>query len=357
MNWDWEKLREQQERNKKGRDQKPGGPEGGGGPPPPPNFDEILNQFKKLKLPGGFLAVLVLILLYFGQTMVYQINVGEVGMIQRFGKYNRETPSGLHFKMPDGIEKLTKVDVEFVRKVEFGLSGAVSANNRYSLARSMESSLMLTGDLNVALVPWLVQYRIDDPYKYLFKVNDPDRLLEDLSEASMQLVVGDRSINEVIIKREEIANDCMVVLQKELDLAETGIRVKTIEMQKTNVPERVQPSFNMVNKAEQEKERMILKAQEEYNTIIPAAKGEAERTIKMAEGYALERINQAEGDAARFTSVYEEYIKAKDVTRRRIYLETLKDIFPKIGSKYLIDSSQKNLLPLLQLENQNGVIK
>ena len=356
MNWDWEKLREQQEKNRRGREQKPGGPGDGGGGPPPPNLDDILNQFKKFKLPGGFLAVLVLILLYFGQTMVYQINVGEVGIIQRFGKYNRETPSGLHFKLPDGIEKLTKVDVEFVRKVEFGVVGATSGNNRYSTP-SVESTLMLTGDLNVALVPWLVQYRIDDPQKYLFKVHDPDRLLKDLSEACMQLVVGDRSVNEVIIKREEIANDCMALLQKELDFAETGIRVKTIEMQKTNVPERVQPSFNMVNKAEQEKERMILKAQEEYNTIIPAAKGEAERTIKMAEGYALERINQAEGDASRFISVYNEYIKAKDVTKRRIYLETLKDIFPKIGNKYLIDSSQKNLLPLLQLENQNGVIK
>ena len=219
---------------------------------------------------------------------------------------------------------------------------------------------MLTGDLNVALVPWLVHYRISDPRNYLFKVHEPERLLKDLSEASMQLVVGDRSVNEVILKREEIAIDAMAILQKELDAAEAGITIKTIEMQKTNVPERVQPSFNMVNKAEQEKERMILKAQEDYNTIIPAAKGEAEKNIKTAEGYALERVNKAKGDAARFSAIYKEYIKAQDITKRRLYLETLKDIIPKLGDKYIIDESQKNLLPFLQIQkqtNQNGVTK
>jgi len=216
---------------------------------------------------------------------------------------------------------------------------------------------MLTGDLNVALVPWIVQYKIKDPYDYLFKVRGVIRILRDLSEASMRLVVGDRSINEVISKREEIAIEAREVLQKELDHAETGILVTTIEMKKTNVPGPVQPAFNEVNQATQEKEKMIYQAQEDYNKAVPAARGEADRTIKTAEGYALDRINRAEGDASRFVALYNEYVKAKDVTKRRIYLENMKEIFPKLGQKYIIDSDQKNVLPLLNLGKQSGIVK
>jgi membrane protease subunit HflK len=204
------------------------------------------------------------------------------------------------------------------------------------------------------VVPWIVQYRISDPYKYLFKVRDVRSTLRDLAEAAMRMVVGDRSINEVISKREEIADQAKGLLQKELDEAETGINVVTIEMKKTNVPEPVQPSFNEVNQAVQEKERMVYQAKEEYNKAIPAAKGNAEKTIKSAEGYALDRVNRAKGDASRFLSLYAEYSKAKDVTRRRLYLETLKDVFPKLGSKYIIDEDQKNVLPLLNLGVAKG---
>jgi membrane protease subunit HflK len=213
---------------------------------------------------------------------------------------------------------------------------------------------MLTGDLNVALVPWIVQYRIKDPYKFLFKVRDIRKLLVDMSEAAMRLVVGDRSINEVISKREEIAVEAREVLQAEMDNADSGINIVTIEMKKTNVPDPVQPSFNEVNQAIQEKEKMIYQAKEDYNKAIPTAKGEAERTIKAAEGYSLDRVNRAKGDASRFKAFYAEYAKAKDVTKRRLYLETLKDLFPKIGDKYIIDSDQKNVLPLLNLGKQKG---
>ena len=215
-------------------------------------------------------------------------------------------------------------------------------------------ALMLTGDLNVALVPWIVQYRIKDPYKFLFKVRDVRKLLIDMSEAAMRLVVGDRSINEVISKREEIAIEAREVLQAEMDNADSGINIVTIEMKKTNVPDPVQPSFNEVNQATQEKEKMIYQAKEDYNKAIPTAKGEAERTIKAAEGYSLDRVNRAKGDAARFKALYTEYSKAKDVTKRRLYLETLKDLLPKLGDKYIIDSDQKNFLPLLNLGKQKG---
>jgi membrane protease subunit HflK len=170
----------------------------------------------------------------------------------------------------------------------------------------------------------------------------------------MRLVVGDRSITEVINKREEIADQTEILLQKELDEAQTGIKVTTIEMQKTNVPEPVQPSFNEVNQAVQEKEKMIYQAREQYNRLIPQARGDAEKTIKSAEGYALDRVNRAKGDAARFIALYEEYTKAEDVTRRRLYLEAIREIFPKLGSKYIIDADQENVLPLLNLGQSKG---
>ena len=173
----------------------------------------------------------------------------------------------------------------------------------------------------------------------------------------MRTVVGDRSINEVISKREEIAIEAKNVLQTELDHAETGINIVTVEMKKTNVPVPVQPSFNEVNEAVQEKEQLIYQAREDYNKAIPAAKGEAERTINAAQGFALDRVNRAKGDAARFKALYAEYVKAKDVTRRRLYLEALRDLIPKMGPKFIIDADQKNLLPLLNLEKQVGIAK
>lgn len=344
MNWDWDKLREQQEQKKPFG----GGGGSGGDGPKPPQLDDLMNQFKNFRLPGG-LILIVLFLLFFGKSMIYTIGVGEVGIIQQFGKYSRQTLPGLHFKLPIGIEKLTKVNVDIIRKEEFGIT-----ENQYSARPGVQTprddvSLMLTGDLNVGLVPWLVQYRIDDPVKYLFEVESPENLLRDMAEASMRLVVGDRTINEVILKRDEIAMAAREILQKELDEAKTGIRISTIEMKKTNVPVPVQPSFNEVNRAQQEKETMIYKAREAYNTAIPAAHGEAERTIRAAEGYSLDRINRAKGDASRFLSLYGEYAKAKDVTTRRIYLEKMGEILPKLGRKYIVDEKQQNLLPLLNM--------
>ncbi|MBU0987477.1 MAG: FtsH protease activity modulator HflK [Proteobacteria bacterium] len=343
MSWDWEKLKEQQQRK------------GGGGIPPQVN--ELFDKFKSLKLPGGpLLIILIFIVIFFGTSTFYTVAVDEVGVIQRFGKYVRTSQPGLNFKLPSGIEKVTKVKVRRVYKEEFGFRSTTEETRGQPLPGSETASvaLMLTGDLNVGLVPWIVQYRIKDPYDFLFKVHDVRRLLIDMSEAAMRRVVGDRSINEVISKREEIAVEARYLLQTELDNAEAGINIITIEMKKTNVPGPVQPSFNEVNQATQEKEKMIYQAKEDYNKAIPAAKGEAERTIRAAEGYALDRINRAKGDAARFSSLYKEYAKAKDVTKRRLYLEMLKDLFPKIGDKYIIDANQKNVLPLLNFGKPIG---
>jgi modulator of FtsH protease HflK len=344
MAWDWDKLQEQRRAS------------GGGGPP---NVDDIVEKIKgaRGKIPGGLGIVIALVLLvFFGSSCFYTVAVDEVGVVQRFGKYIRTTQPGLSFKLPAGIEKVRKVKVRFVFKEEFGFRTLeADVRSRFATGAAYEGeSLMLTGDLNVAVVPWIVQYRIKDPYNYLFKVLNVRNTLRDLSESSMRSVVGDRSINEVISKREEIAIDAQQLLQKELDEAETGIQVVTIEMKKTNVPEPVQPSFNEVNQALQEKEKMIYQAREAYNKVIPAARGDAERVVRDSEGYALDRVTRAKGDAARFMARYEEYAKAKDVTRRRLYLEAMREILPKIGEKYIVDSDQKNLLPLLNLGKSKG---
>jgi membrane protease subunit HflK len=346
MNWDWEKLKKQQQ--------------GPSGRPVPPQMDELVQKVRNFKLPGGPIIILIFIALFLGSSTFYTIAVDEVGVVQRFGKYVRTSQPGLNFKLPAGIEKVTKVKVRRVLKEEFGFRSVRSESARSRFGGAGENTnvaLMLTGDLNVAVVPWIVQYRIQDPYDFLFKVRDVGRLLTDMSEAAMRLVVGDRSINEVISRRDEIAVEAKRVLQQELDNAETGIHIVTIEMKKTNVPEPVQPSFNEVNQSVQEKEKMIYQAREDYNKEIPKAIGEADRTIKAAEGYALDRVNRAKGNVARFLAVYEEYVKAQDVTRRRLYLETMQQILPQMGSKYFIDSDQKNVLPLLNLVQKNGIEK
>ena len=367
MNWDWDKLQQQQQKRKTsqgGGGKSPGGGDNDGGSGPgggnggmPPQMEDFINKFK-----GGnvsllpVLQVLLVIFFYMAGSMVFRLEQNEVGVVQRFGKYTRTETPGLHFKMPSGIEKVTKVLVKRISTEEFGFRanqstdrGSRTSDSRLFDSRNIGESLMLTGDLNVAVVPWIVQYRISKPQDFLFNVREPINLLRDMSEATMRLVVGDRSINEVLSSRAEIADEAQELLQKELDAAQSGIYIAEIELQKTNVPPEVQSSFNKVNQSLQEKERMIQEARKEYNKAVPAAKGEAERVVKAAEGYAIDRVNRAQGDAGKFSRVYDEYRLAKDVTRRRLYLETMEKVLPKLGEKYIVDSEQKNLLPLLNL--------
>ncbi|MGM0419147.1 MAG: FtsH protease activity modulator HflK [Thermodesulfobacteriota bacterium] len=354
MNWDWDKLREQQKKQQN-FNKAPGGGGGGGGNNGMPPLDDFFKFFKGKKMPGGIIAaIVVILLLVFGKSMFFTIDTSEVGIVQRFGKFERTVYPGLNFKLPAGIEEVSKVRVKRVLKEEFGFkttstgqTGSISTGERGVDAD--EVSLMLTGDLNVAIVPWIVQYKINDPYKFLFKISDSKRVLRDLSESTMRLVVGDRSINEVITKREKLADQSEKRLQSELDDADAGIEIVTVELKKTNVPGPVQSSFNNVNKTVQKKEEMIYNAKQDYNKAIPAAKGEANRVIRQAEGYALQRMNRAKGDAAKFDAIYAEYKDAKDITKRRLYLEMLNDLLPKMQEKYIIDEDQKSILPFLNL--------
>ena len=337
-----------------GRGDQGGDPWGGGDGGLPPEIEKIFKNMTSVFKGGRFNILIIIgaiVLAWIAFSSAYTVGVDEVGVIQRFGKYVRTTMPGLHFKLPRGIETLTKVKVKYVYTEEFGLRTLrAGVKTEYASGkRYLNESLMLTGDLNCAVVPWIVQFRIDEPYKFLFKVRNVGLTLRDLSESAMRLVVGDRSVNEVISKRKEIADEVKIELQKTLNDAETGIKLVNVELKKTNVPEPVQSSFNEVNQAVQEKEKLIYQAKEEYNKIIPKAKGEAEQTIKASEGYAMDRVNRAKGDASRFLSLFEEYAKAKDVTRRRLYLESMSVVLPKLGNKYVIDPEQKGILPLLNL--------
>ncbi len=298
-----------------------------------------------------FIGVIAFLALIFVFTSFYTVDTNEVGVIQRFGAYIRTTQPGLHFKIPFGVETIKKVKVQNVYKEEFDFRTAqAGVRTQYVRASFNGESLMLTGDLNSALVEWIVQYRIQDPVKFLFNVRNVEETLRDVSESVMRQVVGDRSVDEVIVLgRQEIEDEAQQLTQSVLDEYDTGLKVVTIKLQDVNPPEPVQPAFNEVNEARQEKERIINQALEAYNKVIPQAEGQAKQAISEAEGYALNRVNRAKGDAEKFLSVWREYNKAKDVTRRRLYLETMLEVLPNIENIYVVDEQQQGLIPLLQL--------
>jgi membrane protease subunit HflK len=254
--------------------------------------------------------------------------------------------------MPAPIEQVLKVPVQRQLKQEFGFATEdAGVRTRYSDRDFRSESLMLTGDLNVADVEWIAQYRVSDPYKYLFKVRNVTKTFRDMNEAVMRAVVGDRSVDEVItVGRLEIEDDVKIKLQELCDRYETGIVVDQIVLQNVNPPDPVKPSFNEVNQAEQERERSINDARGEYNRVIPKARGEAAQVIEQARGYAIDRVNRAKGDAVLFEEVYGAYRRAPEVTRRRIFLETMETIYPAMQRKILLDNSLEGVLPLLQLD-------
>lgn len=302
------------------------------------------------RMIGIGLVALVALFLILGSF--YQVEPEEVGVVLRLGVYTGDTAGpGLHYKIPF-VDRVYKVPIQRQLTEELGFR-TPGLPVRLEVARQdpKDESSMLTGDLNAATVEWVVQYRIVDPYKYLFRVRNVELTFRDMGEAVMREVVGDRTVNEVItVGRQEITQVAFQKLQELCDHYETGIQVDQVVLQDVTPPEPVKPAFNAVNQAEQEREKLINEAQSEYNQVVPRARGEAEQTVLAAEGYALERVNRARGEAARFSSVYEEYRKAPEVTRRRIYLETLGAILPKTGRKVVVDDAVRGLLPLLNLD-------
>ena len=322
----------------------------------PPVID--LNQLRKQKPPTKTIVIGVLILLaaIVAFRSIFTIQPEEVGVVLRFGQKVRTADPGLNFKLPDPLEVVYKVPVQRQLKQEFGFQTVeAGVRTRYSDRDFEGESLMLTGDLNVAVVEWIAQYRVDDPYKYLFKVRSVTKTFRDMNEAVMRSVVGDRSVDEVItIGRLEIEDEVKIRLQELCDRYETGIVVDQIVLQDVNPPDPVKPSFNEVNQAEQEKERATNDARAAYNRIIPKARGQAQETIQQAEGYALDRVNRARGDAVLFDEVLAAYKRAPEVTRRRIYLETMEAVYPQMERKLILDGDLSGVLPLLDLKTAGG---
>jgi membrane protease subunit HflK len=322
---------------------------------PQQNFPQVqinLPKIPKRTIQIAAIIVVAVIVLY---GAVYQVAPDEMGVIQRFGKFVRTTDPGLHFKLPFGIETLTKVPVQRQLKHEFGFrTTSAGIHSEFAVpADARKEAVMLTGDLNVLNIEWIVQYKIKDPYKYLFKMRGAESTFRDMNEAVVRRVIGDNSVDEVLTTgRDRIAHEAHDALQELCNMYEIGIEVLQLIFQDINPPEPVKPSFNDVNESLQEKERKINEAWAEYNNEIPKASGVAEQTIRAAEGYAMERVNNARGDASRFTAVWQEYARAPQVTRKRLYLEAMNDVMQKIGKKVVIDGQLKSLLPLLNLAEE-----
>ncbi|RED43323.1 FtsH protease activity modulator HflK [Aestuariispira insulae] len=348
-----------------GNDSGPGGP---WGHPHKPDIDPEewirsgQNQLRQLLPGGGYksiaLALVLILMAWTAWSAYYTVPSDSVAIVQRFGKYLKEVPPGLHFRIPLGVDSTTIVPVKRQLKQEFGFVTPDRENSFQgpSQQTAIRETQMVTGDLNAALVEWVVQYRISNPQNFLFEVREPNETLRYVSESVMREVVGDRTVDEVItIGRQEIESEALTKMQSLATKYAMGISIDQVQLKNINPPQPVQESFNEVNQAQQEKEKLINEARRDYNKVIPLALGEKDQRIREADGYRLKRVNEAEGDAARFQAVLKEYQKAPEVTRRRLYIETLQKILPGLRSKVIVDEQAQNLLQLLDLNLRKEV--
>lgn len=326
---------------------------------PPVDIRDLIERFlgplRGRRVPfGGIGGIVVLVLaVVLLWSSWFTVQPEETGVVQRFGKVVRTEGPGLHFKIPYGVETVRLIPTARVLKEEFGFRTEVPGRRtRFSARQFLNESLMLTGDLNVIDVDWIVQYRIDDPGKFLFRVREPVDTIRDVSEAVMRQVVGNRLGSDVLtVGREAVQEEVKLEMQKILTTYETGVRITSVKLQDVTPPDPVKPAFNEVNEARQDRERTINQAQEQANREIPKARGEAGRTIAQAEGFALERVNRAKGEANRFQAILAQYRRFPEVTRKRLYLEALTTILPAAKSLYIVDADQKALIPWLSLES------
>lgn len=330
-----------------------------GGRHPSSELEAILAQVRQ-RWPGlrvGPIAALVglAVVLVFLWSSWFTVQPEETGIVQRFGKVVRTAGPGLHFKWPYGIETVRLVPTARVLKEEFGFRSLASPPGRrtqYADTQAYKSeSLMLTGDLNVIDVQWIIQYRIEDPIRYLFRVRETPQTIRDITEAVMRRVVGNRLGSDVLtVGRVRVSTEVKEEIQQILNAYETGVRLVTVELQDVTPPDPVKPAFNEVNEARQDRERTINRAEEQVNREIPRARGEAAGSIREAEGYAIERVNRAQGEATRFQAILGEYQQAPEVTRRRLHLEALGRFLAETKGVYIVDSDQKALVSWLGLD-------
>ena len=305
------------------------------------------------KLSKGLLIVIIISGFFFigAMTSYYTVEPDEKAVIIRFGKFHSIESPGLHFKLPFGIDQKIIVNTEYRHQAEFGFrtSGVQNRRTQYSENEFDEESLILTGDLNVVDIEWVVQYKIADPFKYLFKAKDPEQNIRDVSESIMRRIVGDMLVNDILTSgKEEIGSSARVHIQEVLDKYDLGIQVEMVIIQAANPPGPVKLSFDEVNEAKQEQEKLINQAEQSYNKVIPEAKGKADELVSSAEGYALALKNRAAGDAEKFSAIYNEYRKSPEITKKRIYIETMEEMFQRFKSMTVVDDKVKGLLPIFQ---------
>ena len=318
----------------------------------PPAIQTLQLPHIPVRLIAGVIAIILLIALAW--TSCYTVQAESEGVVLRFGKFLKTVEPGLQFKLPFGIDQVTVLPTRRQLKLEFGFVTPGYTNSDQPGKDAEEERSMVTGDLNAALVEWVVQYRIDDPKQYLFDVRNPGQTLRDLSEAAMREVIGDRTVDEVItIGRQDIEISALARMQELAKRYKLGVRVDQVQLKNVNPPAEVQASFNEVNKAQQDRENAINIANGDYNEAVPKAKGQADQTIRGAEGYRFKRVNEAQGDVASFNAMLQQYIKAPEITRTRLYLETMGDVLPNTGEKIIIDDSMRNVLPLLPLTGKS----
>jgi len=298
---------------------------------------------------AGFWIIIVLVLLW---TSIYTVPAESVGVVQRFGAYLKTVEPGLQYKIPYGVDSVTIVPVRRQLKMEFGF-GTRGATNPYQMSKEPDlEKAVVTGDLNAALVEFVVQYHIANPRDYLFAVRDSEETLRAAAEAVMREVIGDRTVDEVItIGRQDIESSIQVGLQKVATAYSLGLQISTVQLKNVNPPREVQGSFDEVNQAQQEKQRAINIADGEYNKAVPRASGEADQSISQARGYALKRVNEAEGDALRFQALLAEYQRAPEIMRQRLYLETMIQVMPTLERRIIVDDKGQQVLPFLQLDH------
>ena len=327
-----------------GRDKEP--PQG---PPGEPPAERPAGPFSG---PGKVVAIVAaFIVLQAVAGAFYTIKPGEVGIVLRFGQYHRTTTPGLHFKIPY-VDEMTKVDVESVRKEEFGFRTRTPGAAAYDRKGFDMEALMLTGDKDVIEVAWIVQYKVSDPVLFLFRVRDVSQIVRDASETVTRRIVGNMDFDYVLSNREILAANARKELQDQLNRLESGVAVMTLQLLDINPPEQVKPAFNEVNIADQDMKRLVNEAEETYNRVIPKARGSAKQIVEEARGYAVERTNRANGETNRFKAIVKEYEGAEEVTRQRLYLEAMQEILPQVEQVYVVDGSQQNILPLLDLSRK-----
>lgn len=318
--------------------------------------DEEVKKAKRVRKSIGpamlFWLIVLALAVVAGFSSVYVVDETENAVITRFGKYQQTVGSGLHVKLPFGIDKNYNVDIKTLRAEQFGFKTVKAGRNNEYKNNISEESEMLTGDLNIVDVEWVIQYKVTDPKQWLFNVYEREQTIRDISRSVINTLVGDRAIFDVIsADRSTIQNLAQEQMNENFKALGLGINVTTVQFQNVVPPVEVQAAFEDVNKASQDMKRLINEGKEEYNKEIPKAQGEADRQIQVAEGYAAERVNMAKGDVARFNAVYEEYKRAPKATKERIYLETMAEIFGSETKPELIDSELENLVPVKNLKD------